>query len=192
MAPGTWPPPYSAGVRTSITCTLSLSIFASSISEASRLPSPIAAAYSCLPADRRATSPQSLTQKRLGMTADSLDPERLRAKQSLLAQGSFGAYTAPMIALGVRLGLYGALADAGSVTSRELAERTGLHERWLREWLRGQAAAGLIEYEGKGRFRLSLEAAYLLADEESPAFAGGRMLSIPVHVATLERLPGAF
>ena len=126
------------------------------------------------------------------MTVDSLDPERLRAKQSLLAQVSFGAYTAPMIALGVRLGLYGALADAGSVTSRELAERTGLHERWLREWLRGQAAAGLIEYEGKGRFRLSPEAAYLLADEESPAFAGGRMLSIPVHVATLERLPEAF
>jgi len=126
------------------------------------------------------------------MTSPTLDPEKLRAKQSLLAQITFGAYAAAMINLGVRLGLYKALANAGGATSSELARRTGLHERWLREWLRGQAAAGVLDYEGEGRFSLSPEAAQLLADEESPVFAGGRVLSLPAHLASLERLPEAF
>ncbi|MGH3054721.1 MAG: SAM-dependent methyltransferase, partial [Gaiellaceae bacterium] len=52
-----------------------------------------------------------------------------------------GAVVSGMIYLGDRLGLYVALRDAGTVTSEELARRTGLNERWVREWLRGQAAA---------------------------------------------------
>ena len=49
-----------------------------------------------------------------------------------------------MIHLGVRLGLYRALDGAGPVTSVDLAVATRLHERWLREWLRSQAAAELL------------------------------------------------
>ena len=49
-----------------------------------------------------------------------------------------------MIHLGVRLGIYQALDGAGPVTSGDLAAATGLHERWLREWLRSQAAAELL------------------------------------------------
>ena len=58
-----------------------------------------------------------------------------------------GEMVALMVHLGDRLGLYRALADAGPVTSVGLAARTGLQERWLRELLRGQAAAGLLECE---------------------------------------------
>lgn len=44
-----------------------------------------------------------------------------------------GAVTAGMIHLGDQLGLYAAMNDAGQpVSSEELAERTGLHERWVR------------------------------------------------------------
>src|SRR4051794_5480911 len=56
-----------------------------------------------------------------------------------------GELVALMVRLGDRLGISRALAAAGQVTSAELAERTGLQERWLREWLRGQAAAGLVD-----------------------------------------------
>jgi len=55
-----------------------------------------------------------------------------------------GEVVSLMIHLGDRLGLYRALQGAGPVTAGGLAERTGLHARWLLEWLRGQAAAGLI------------------------------------------------
>jgi hypothetical protein len=64
-----------------------------------------------------------------------------------------------MIYLGDRMGLYQALNGAGSVTSEELARKTGLHERWIREWLYGQAAADLIDYKGEDRFELSPERA---------------------------------
>ena len=51
-----------------------------------------------------------------------------------------GEMVSLLIHLGDRLGLYRALDGAGPVSAREFAERTGLHERWLLEWLR---AAGL-------------------------------------------------
>src|SRR4030095_13314317 len=43
------------------------------------------------------------------------------------------------ILLGDRLGLYKAMADGVAVTPSELAKKTGLHERYVREWLSGQA-----------------------------------------------------
>jgi SAM-dependent methyltransferase len=63
----------------------------------------------------------------------------MRLFRAMLAtQESFAAY------LGVKLGLYQALHDAGSASAAELAERTGLSRRYLREWLEQQAVAGLL------------------------------------------------
>ncbi len=97
-----------------------------------------------------------------------------------------------MVALGVRLGLYGALKGAGPVTSDDLAAKTGLHERWLREWLRGQAAGGVIEYQGDDKFELSPEVAMLLAEEESPMYLGGNFDSLPRHMSMVEPLKESF
>jgi SAM-dependent methyltransferase len=46
--------------------------------------------------------------------------------------------------LGDRLGYYRALADAGGLTSVELAARTGTAERYTREWLEQQAVTGIL------------------------------------------------
>ena len=91
-----------------------------------------------------------------------------------------GEMVSLMIHLGDRLGLYRAMADAGPVTSVSLAARTGLQERWLREWLRGQAAAGLLESEDGDTFELSEVAIPVLADEEgSLSFAAGAFVEPP-------------
>ena len=85
-----------------------------------------------------------------------------------------GEVVSLMIHLGDRLGLYRALDGAGPVTAAELAERTGLQERWLLEWLRGQAAANLLESADGERFELTPVGAAVLADEGgSLAFAAG-------------------
>jgi SAM-dependent methyltransferase len=47
--------------------------------------------------------------------------------------------------LGDRLGLYEALASAGTVTAGEFAARTGTQERLIREWLEQQATAGILD-----------------------------------------------
>lgn len=75
------------------------------------------------------------------------------------------------IAVGHRLGLYGALAE-GPATPEEFAERTGCHPRYLTEWLRGQAAGGYAEYDpATGRFSLTEEQAFCLADPDGPGVA---------------------
>jgi 2-polyprenyl-3-methyl-5-hydroxy-6-metoxy-1,4-benzoquinol methylase len=87
----------------------------------------------------------------------------------------FGAtFHAALIRIGDRLGLYKALAAAGPQTPGELAKKTGTAERYIREWLSSQAAGGYVTYDpGSGKFHLSEEQAFALADENSPAFLPG-------------------
>ena len=101
--------------------------------------------------------------------------------QDAVKQFSFNVWTykmgeqvALMIHLGDRLDLYRTLQGAGPLTSDELAERAQLDERFIREWLLGQAAARLIVRHDDGRFELTDVQAAVLADEdESLAFAAG-------------------
>ena len=81
---------------------------------------------------------------------------------------------AALVVMGDKLGLYRALAGAGALTSVELAERTGIAERYVREWLNAQAAGGYVEYDpAEGRYTLPPEQAMALTDEDSPAYLPG-------------------
>src|SRR5205814_9663929 len=80
-----------------------------------------------------------------------MDLEKLKAYAKLVFGALGGAMTAAMIHLGDRLGLYQALADGEALTSGELAARTGCADRWVREWLRQQGAAGVLQARGGGR-----------------------------------------
>ncbi|HEY5981619.1 MAG TPA: SAM-dependent methyltransferase, partial [Microlunatus sp.] len=73
--------------------------------------------------------------------------------------------------LGDRLGLWRALASHPDSTSAELARRCGYTERYVREWLAAQAAAGYVTYDPATQsFTLPAEHALVLAQEDSPAF----------------------
>jgi len=120
------------------------------------------------------------------------DPEDVKAYSFNVWNYKQGEMVSLMIHLGDTLGLYTALAGAGPVTAGELAERTQLQERWLVEWLRGQAAAGLLDYHEPDRFELSPAGAAVLADEaQSLAFAGGAFAA-PMGPEIAERLADAF
>jgi SAM-dependent methyltransferase len=104
-----------------------------------------------------------------------------------------GEVVSLMIHLGDRLGLYRALDGAGPVTAAELASRTGLNGRWLLEWLRGQAAAGLLDSPDGEEFELSGEAATVLADEETSVwFAAGAFDGAAAPPEVTDRLAAAF
>lgn len=89
--------------------------------------------------------------------------------------GEVGAtLTGALVVIGDKLGLYRALAKDGPATSAELAERTGTHERYVREWLANQAASGYLEYDSATtRFTLPPEHQIVLADESSPVLLCG-------------------
>ena len=73
--------------------------------------------------------------------------------------------------LGYRLGLWRGLAAHPGSTSAQLAQRLGYTERYVREWLAAQAAAGYISYDPDTQaFTLPPEHALVLADEDGPAF----------------------
>jgi len=121
-----------------------------------------------------------------------MNQPQLREKQDFLTGLVSAGYVTGMLGLGLKLGLFRSLADIGPVSAGELAESTGLHERWLLEWLRCQAAAGVIEHDGAGRFHLGAAIAALLSDEDAPTFAGAPFLTFLGRQANFEKLPEAF
>ena len=91
--------------------------------------------------------------------------------------GDLGAVMhAATILIGDKLGLYKAMADGEPISAEELAGRTGMDERYMREWLSAQAASGYVEYDPEtGNFRLPPEQAFALTNEYNPLFAPGGM-----------------
>ncbi|OBX35922.1 hypothetical protein A8U91_00258 [Halomonas elongata] len=65
-----------------------------------------------------------------------------------------------LTSLGYRTGLLEAMAGQPPITSQALAERTGLQERYVREWLGGMVAAEVVETD-------SATASYWLPDERA-------------------------
>src|SRR3954464_9087610 len=92
---------------------------------------------------------------------------------------------AALVVMGDKLGLYRALAGAGGPPPAPPAgaggrppcapaRRSGANERYVREWLNAQAAGGYVTYDPVGgTYELPAEHAFVLADEDSPAFLPG-------------------
>lgn len=68
-----------------------------------------------------------------------------------------------MVSIGHRTGLFDTLDDMPPATSTEIAERAGLNERYVREWLGAMVSGGVVEYDpGSHRYRLPPEHGALL------------------------------
>lgn len=104
----------------------------------------------------------------------AVDQEQLQRFMGRMV-GEFGAVaSAALILLGDKLGLYRAMAGQGATSSTDLATRTGMTERYLREWLAAQAAAGFLEYDAATQtYELPAEQALCFADDTSPVFIPG-------------------
>jgi 2-polyprenyl-3-methyl-5-hydroxy-6-metoxy-1,4-benzoquinol methylase len=123
----------------------------------------------------------------------TVDPDKLKLYSFELFSKLDGAVTAGMVHLGDQLGLYAAMKSAGvPLTSTELAERAGLHERWVREWAYNQAAAKLIDVDDEERFSLSAEAEAVLATPEHPAFGMGMFHQLPQTMESLGHVRESF
>ena len=104
----------------------------------------------------------------------AVDEEAVRRFALTVWSYRMGETVSLLVHLGDRLGIYREMAGTGPLTSDEVADRTRLHERFVREWLLAQAAAGLIDRHDDGRFELTPVQAAVLADEHgSVAFAAG-------------------
>ena len=78
-----------------------------------------------------------------GTQPNAIDPAKLDAFLARAVGDLSAGYGGVMVSLGNKLGLYKAMAGAGPLSSRELANRAGCAERYVREWLGAQVAGGL-------------------------------------------------
>jgi Methylase involved in ubiquinone/menaquinone biosynthesis len=104
----------------------------------------------------------------------AINEEKLHAFVGKMVEEAGAVFTAPLILLGDRLGLFKAMAGAGALLPDELAAKTQTDERYVREWLCAMAASGYAEYDpATGAFTLPDEQAMVLAWEDSPVFLAG-------------------
>ena len=114
------------------------------------------------------------TQDRSSATPEALDMTKVEDFLHSVVGDLGAAMSAILIHIGDRLGLYRALGDSRPVTPADLAQRCGLAERYVREWLHNQAAAGWVTYDpAAGTFTLPAEHAILVSDETAPTFLLG-------------------
>ncbi|MBI5948731.1 MAG: methyltransferase domain-containing protein [Chloroflexi bacterium] len=128
----------------------------------------------------------------MGAGEVAIDAARMQEKAGKLGGMLGAAHVAAMVYLGDQLGIYRAMRGAGRLTAGALATRMGLHERWLREWIQGQAAEGIVDYRGSGEFELSPEVAELLANEGSMAAMAGGFEALIQRVMLVDRLQESF
>jgi SAM-dependent methyltransferase len=123
----------------------------------------------------------------------SIDQEKLNQFMQK-AVGDLGAiFHAALVVIGDKLGLYRAMAEAGPVTSSELAKRAGASERYVREWLAANAASGYVNYDASaGRYSLSAEQSFALAEEGSPAFLPGAFQAAVAAIKAEPKIAEAF
>lgn len=145
---------------------------------------------------RQGTTDRRITGKAGDIVADSaraLNNDLVMEFLGRVVTDSGAAVAGISTALGDRLGLYTAMAGAGPLTSEQLAERTGLNERYVREWLAGQVAGQYVHYDADGAtYLLPDEHAAVLADADAPTYAIGTFRMLEALYSTADALAEAF
>jgi trans-aconitate methyltransferase len=122
-----------------------------------------------------------------------MDEAKLEQFMGTMIGHMTGAMACYGVWLGDELGLYRGLAGVGPMTAGELATKVGVNERLTAEWLRGQAAAGLLEFDaGADSFTLSEEGALALAIEDSPAFVARAMQTLGSIFVDIDKIADAY
>jgi SAM-dependent methyltransferase len=124
--------------------------------------------------------------------APAIDEAKLEAFMEKVVGDYSGAMVTLYCGLGDRLGLFKALAE-GPATSKDLAKRAGVNERYSLEWLRALSTAGYIEHDrAEDSYSLSPEHALALAVEGSPAFFGGGYEMVPAMAHVFDQVAERF
>jgi 2-polyprenyl-3-methyl-5-hydroxy-6-metoxy-1,4-benzoquinol methylase len=104
-------------------------------------------------------------------TQSTINEANLHALVGGILNDLGGAFSVPLVQIGENLGLYRSLNEGGPLSSGELARMTGLHERYLREWLSAQAASKYITFDpATEEFSLTPEQAFVFANQGSPFY----------------------
>ncbi|HEX4581560.1 MAG TPA: class I SAM-dependent methyltransferase [Acidobacteriaceae bacterium] len=98
----------------------------------------------------------------------AIDPDKLNAFLNLAVGDMGAALHSAVVLMGDRLGLFRAMRDGTPVTSQQLSERTGVRERYVREWLKANAASKYVDYDAAtDTYSMNPEQAFALAEDNT-------------------------
>lgn len=101
----------------------------------------------------------------------TIDLQKLSDLVGMAVSDLSSSHGGVMLSIGHKLGIYKTMANAGPLSSNEVARRSGCSERYVREWLNSQVAGKYIAYHPSSQtYELTPEQAMVLADENSPVF----------------------
>ena len=122
-----------------------------------------------------------------------MNEEKLNELVGQMLSDLGGAFSMPLVRIGNSLGLYKTLAEEGPFSSHELAHKTGLAERYLREWLSAMAASNYITYNPDGgKYSLTEEQTAIFADENSPVYLVAAFDCAAANVQNQDKIEGVF
>jgi SAM-dependent methyltransferase len=122
-----------------------------------------------------------------------MDKEKVKGFADKVYGDMAGAMSIGMAYVGVKMGLFRAMMGKGPLGTDDVIQLSGLHPRYVGEWLKGMAAAGYLEYHPSAEtFQLPDEHAYLLASEGTDHFMGGLFYFTPVLLGIAPQVAEAF
>jgi ubiquinone/menaquinone biosynthesis C-methylase UbiE len=80
-------------------------------------------------------------------TSSHFDPKKAEAFAGRMVSALNDAAFCLMVSIGHRTALFDAMRDQPPLTSRDIASRAGLDERYVREWLGAMATAGAVDVD---------------------------------------------
>ncbi len=122
-----------------------------------------------------------------------MDKDKTKAFADKIFADMAGAMTAGMSYVGVKTGLFRAMAGKGPMRAEDVAREAKLVPRYVEEWLKGMTSAKYLDYDPAGQtYRLPDEHAYLLASDDTDHFMGGLFPIVPVLLRLAPDVATAF
>jgi hypothetical protein len=117
---------------------------------------------------------KSKGEKMMAVKIEDVNESKLEELQGKIIGDVAGSMGLLLAYFGDKLGLYSALAEISPATSQELADKTGMNERYVREWLSANAAGGYVNYDtASNYFSMTPEQAVIFSAEGNPACMQG-------------------
>ena len=117
-------------------------------------------------------------------TIDDKKFEELQGKVFADVAGAMGVF---MAYLGDQTGIFKVLEDCGPCSHTELAEKSGIDARYLREWLSANAATGYVSYDtDTDEFSLTPEQAAIFIHEGDPTCMQGFFQAVVSQYASCD------
>ena len=124
---------------------------------------------------------------------EMMDKEKVKVFADRVFADMAGAMTAGMGYVGVKVGLFRAMAAKGPLRAEDVVRELGLTPRYVEEWLKGMTCAKYLDYDAADQtYRLSDEHAFLMASDDTDHFMGGLFGMVPVLLRVAPEVATAF